>query len=768
MAGFLQELKRRKVLRLAAGYIVASWVLLQAADLLSGILELPVWTAKLVFVILVVGFVPSLVLAWAYDLTAGGVEATADADGGRTGKRHDPIILAIGMALVGLAAGGWWYSGKDFRWARTEAIPAIETLLENGDTESAFAIALQVEAIIPKDSEMAEIWERFSWTTSIPSKPPGATVYRRAYGDPDAEWLELGVTPLYDIHVPIGPSVLRFEAPGHLSLLRVIGGGMASVVELPVQEVPVAGFVSVNPERFQLETESSLPAGMVRVPEGTASINGESVAFRSFLLGRYEVTNKEYQEFVDAGGYRRQDLWEHEFIEEGVALPFEAATAKFVDSTGRPGPSTWMAGSYPAGTEDLPVSGVSWYEAAAYARFVGRDLPTIHHWRRAFAIALLAYALPASNVDRDGIAAVGEHLGIGWTGTYDMAGNVREWCYNATEEGEKVIVGGAWNDAPYFVEESLSTPFRLPAFNRAPINGFRLAAISDEANVLATTRRPIADSEPAPFLEPISDDVFAAKLSEFDYDHSPLNADIDETVEFRYWTRQRITIDTPDGEGRMPIYLYLPKSSASRYQTLVYWPGASTYLLDSVDLVRFQLDFALRNGRAVAVPVMKGMFNRKQPAWPDWETHSGRNLAIEQVREFRRAIDYLETRQDIESDKLAYVGFSWGGRVGAIILAVEDRLKVGVLNQAGINASDHPDINVVNFLPRVHVPVLQFSGRYDTDFRYETSSKPFFERLGTRPQDKKHVVEPTGHYVAPAVVTGETLDWLDKYLGPVD
>ena len=94
-------------------------------------------------------------------------------------------------------------------------------------------------------------------------------------------------------------------------------------------------------------------------------------------------------------------------------------------------------------------------------------------------------------------------------------------------------------------------------------------------------------------------------------------------------------------------------------------------------------------------------------------------------------------------EKLGYYGHSWGGRVGAIVLAVEPRLKVGVLNQAGINAGDHPDINVSHFLPRVDAPVLHFSGRYDTDFRFESSSKPFFDRLGTPPEHKKHVVSPT-------------------------
>jgi len=49
-----------------------------------------------------------------------------------------------------------------------------------------------------------------------------------------------------------------------------------------------------------------------------------------------------------------------------------------------------------------------------------------------------------------------------------------------------------------------------------------------------------------------------------------------------------------------------------------------------------------------------------------------------------------------------------------------------------------------------------------------TLSKPFFELIGKGAEYKKHVVEPTGHFVPPAIVKGETLDWFDKYLGPVE
>ena len=762
MGNLLGELKRRKVLRVGAAYIVSSWVLLQVADLLTDILELPEWAPKLVFLILIVGFIPALILSWAFDVTPDGVRG----EGGESGK--GPIVVSVLLVVAGLAAGGWWYSGKDVRWARDTAIPEIESLLEAGDTEAAYSIATRVETTIPGDPVMAELWKSIGWKTTIQSVPPGATVFRRAYDRPELEWQELGQTPLHDVHVPFGVSQLRFEADGYLPLLRVIGGGMQFAVDLPLEEQPKAGFISVNPEKYVLETDETLPAGFVRVPGWSALVEGELVEFREFFLGRFEVTNREYQEFVEAGGYRRRDLWQHEIVDDAGELTFDEAMALFVDSTGRPGPSTWVGGTYPEGEDDYPVAGVSWYEAEAYARFAGFELPTIHHWRRAFAVATLAWELPASNIEGEQAIAAGESAGIGWTGTFDMLGNVREWCFNIVPDGQRALVGGAWDDAAYMIENSISIPHALAPMDRSSRNGIRLAATKDESPLVRLAREPVVGPELTLIPDPVSDEVFAARLCNYDYDHSELNAVIEDTAEFRYWSRQRVTIDTSDGTDRIPVYLYLPKRESSRHSAIMFWPGASSYVFDSLDQTRFVLDFLVRNGRAVVMPILDGMYERRATTWPDWSTHSGRDLAIEEVREFRRVIDYLETRPDIEIEKLGYSGYSWGGRVGAIVLAVEERFKVGILNQAGINPDVHADIDVVHFLPRVSAPVLHFSGRYDTDFRFETSSKPFFDRLGTPDEHKRHVVEPTGHFVSPAVVKGETLDWLDKYLGPVE
>jgi cephalosporin-C deacetylase-like acetyl esterase len=142
---------------------------------------------------------------------------------------------------------------------------------------------------------------------------------------------------------------------------------------------------------------------------------------------------------------------------------------------------------------------------------------------------------------------------------------------------------------------------------------------------------------------------------------------------------------------------------------------------------------------------------------------------IKWVKDFSRSIDYLETRPDINSAKLGYYGASWGGALGGIIPAVEERLKVSVLIIGGFHPwnSAFPEADVRNYVPRVKIPVLMLNGKYDMIFPYEKAVKPFFDLLGTNENDKKLLLYDTDHFVPKSEMIKETLNWLDKYLGPV-
>ena len=103
-----------------------------------------------------------------------------------------------------------------------------------------------------------------------------------------------------------------------------------------------------------------------------------------------------------------------------------------IDSTGTPGPASWELGSYRDGEENFPVTGISWYEAQAYARFKGNILPPMYHWAKAafppteIGAPISPVLLKRSNFSNKSVQEVGGR-GIGAHGTYDMAGNIREW-----------------------------------------------------------------------------------------------------------------------------------------------------------------------------------------------------------------------------------------------------------------------------------------------------------------------------------------------------
>ena len=173
--------------------------------------------------------------------------------------------------------------------------------------------------------------------------------------------------------------------------------------------------------------------GLVRVPGGNLPVNLSGfnsdalVPMETYWIDRSEVTNRAFKEFVDAGGYTSAEHW-HDV---------EAKPSSFRDTTGRPGPSTWVNSGYPEGRADEPVGGVSWYEAAAYCAFRGKALPTVFHWARAalapreITASLGPSIVPLSNFGGKGPAPVGSHQGMGPYGTVDLAGNVREWAWNA-------------------------------------------------------------------------------------------------------------------------------------------------------------------------------------------------------------------------------------------------------------------------------------------------------------------------------------------------
>jgi dienelactone hydrolase len=515
---------------------------------------------------------------------------------------------------------------------------------------------------------------------------------------------------------------------------------------------------------FTLDREASLPADMVHVPGGNVQLfDRKPVGLADFWVDKYEVTNRQFKQFVDAGGYRNPRFWREEFIQNGRVLSWEEAMAEFRDSTGRPGPATWEVGQYPSGQDDFPVGGVSWFEAMAYAVFANKQLPTIYQWRRTASPGIYSDVVQFSNFNGHGPVQVGSLEGVGAFGTYDLAGNVREWCWNATGR-RRYILGRGWNEGrSYYLVADAANPF-----DRSPANGFRCAKNPGGPPPVALTRPVDDNSRDHRTEKPVSDAVFRILQGFYTYDRTQLDPVKESLVESsRYWRAEKVSLNAAYDHQRLTAWLYLPRNAKPPYQTVIYYPAGAVYLMPGVDEVEIRgFDFLMKSGRAVLFPIYQGMYDRRpaKALGPSGE----RDTIIQQCKDLQRSVDYLETRADIALDRLGYFGISAGARLGLIFLVQERRIRAATLADGGLSSeSKPPEIDEINFAPRIQIPVLMLNGRYDFPHPLETDQIPLFRLLGTPEKDKRRVLFERGHVGPIQQYIKDTLDWFDKYLGPV-
>lgn len=672
-----------------------------------------------------------------------------------------PVLLSL-LMLVSLFT--WWiHHSSRVRWARNQAVPQIAHLIEEEKLDDAYALAVEAERYIPHDPMLVKFWPDISWSSSISTTPSGASVYRRDYKAPNNAWEFVGRTPVEKRRFPQTDSLWKFELKGYTTVERAT---------FPADEITVT-----------MNEEGKAPAGMVRVelsaspaetrPIRLYGLSGfetlPTVPLSNYWIDKFEVTNAEFKRFVDQGGYEKQEFWKHEFRKDDHVLSWAEAMKLFRDRTGEAGPASWIQGDYPQEQADYPVTGVSWFEAAAYAEFVGKSLPTIYHWVAAAAPQDGPSIIPASNFSGAGPAPKGTYRGMSWSGAFDMAGNVKEWISNVAISGKYYVLGGAWNEPDYtFYDPDARSPF-----DRSANFGFRCAKY-DLTGGSAKAAEPLM-FQPRDYRseKSVSDQLFQVYKSLYSYDKTPLHAVVESIQQTNDWKEEKITFDAAYGGERIIAYLFLPRRASPPFQTVVHFTGVAAFHERSSANLRSgylkDFDFIVKSGRAVMFPVYKGMFERWDDfsAWPKTSSFYRDNV-IAWSKDLGRSIDYLETRPDIDHNNLAYEGVSMGAAMGALLPAVEDRLKALVLISPGFYMQKRfPAADQINFAPRVRKPVLMLNGRFDFIFPVDSSQEPMFRFLGTPTEHKRRVVYDSGHDIPRSEMIKETLNWLNRYLGPV-
>jgi eukaryotic-like serine/threonine-protein kinase len=637
--------------------------------------------------------------------SAGELLAELKAIASATARKRVRVAVAASAVLLAAGAVAIWLGlhYSNIRWARNDALPRARLLAESNKVDAALRVLRRAEVYLGRHPEIEKLRRVYGIPWALQTSPPGVDVYFKPYMAPDAPWEVLGKSPI--------PQVWMEPRPAYR--LRMAKAGFET---LEAALEATSGSDNTRSLSVRLTPKGDGPPGMVFASGGPNPLLPAGAVLPDYWIDKYEVTNRHYNEFIAAGGYRNSGFWTQAFIKDGRTLTFEQAMAEFRDATGRPGPAGWRFGMYPEGTDDFPVTGVSWYEAAAYAEFAAKSLPTTYHWYRASGRdSIFVLMAELSNIGGTGLAKAGSHAGISPVGAYDLAGNVREWCWNALGS-RRYILGGAWDDSG----DTCMNPENRSPFDRAGVNGFR--CIRSVAPVPEALLAPI-DLMPVNHagVAPVSETVFRAYRAMFSYDRTELKPSVESIEEHPQWRKEKITFAAAYGGERVTAYLFLPKSSKPPFQTVVFCPSKLAFdLRDDQHIERPLITFLMLSGRALMYPIYKGTYQRGIGGFPGIvplpgpERSAERDLVVQWRKDLGRAIDYLETRPDIDGNRLAFYGLSLGGFWGPVLTQVEQRFKASVLVAGGLSPwIPLPEIDAVHYLPRNPIPTLLIAGRDD-------------------------------------------------------
>jgi hypothetical protein len=735
-------------------------------------------------------------------------------------RRRRLAMPAVAAAVLVLAAGVWAYWRQGNRaWAR-ENVARVEALAEDERFFEAYDLAVRVKKYLPDDPTLARLMPVISDDLSVHTEPEGASVYLKRFTRDESGRFPprqlVGTTPIEGLEMARGEYVLSVEKEGYTPFQRTIsstldrlenglwkrgeirearldetGGGLklrldaSAPIRVDVKLIEADKmpdrmvFVTGGPGRPR-SAETLVRQGNEYELVGWGRPTSARVRLDDFFIDRYEVTNREYKAFITAGGYRKKQFWKHPFQKDGKELTWEEAIKEFTDRTGLPGPRGWSNQTYPEGKADHPVTDVSWYEAAAYAEFRGKRLPTVFQWEKAardgadtvFWGTVLPWGYSAGGHDNlddranfkgQGTVPVDSlEFGMSPFGCYHMAGNVAEWCRNRRPLGFTTM-GGSWKDMLHLFAHY----GQFPGFYSAPWLGFRCArngpnAVGDQGAMA------INDDEEIPQVKPVGEAQFRPMLRHYEYDKTPLDARVVEVQETEDWRREKVTYRGA-GPDRALGYLWLPKHAPRPLQLINYDPGGASYsgltVPQETEVVCAPF---IKSGRAVFVAVLQGMSERKLPldfVDPKPSSVKFRESVVTESIDQRRGLDYLATRREIDMSKVASFALSAGGN-HIVHRAVETRYRSILILSGGLrNPPDMiPEAAPVNFAPYIKAPKLMLHGRYDEGIPLKTGAEPLFRLLR---EPKRMRLFDSGHFPPMEQWVPVAKEWFDETLGPV-
>ena len=701
-----------------------------------------------------------------------------------SGAKFKRVAAVVGGIVVITAVVGYilYRRNANRERAATDATQVADLAKQRRFFE-AYDLAKNVLTYLPDDPTVKNALPMISDNLTVNSSEADASVYLTRYtaDDPRPAVREfIGKTPIENHTIARGDYLLEVEKDGFAPFRRTISGNPEVYWDLTFNPPPT----TIDVKLFSL---AGIQEKMVFVPGGDYQLaswkkpTSLKVPIADFFIDRYEVSNREFKEFVTAGGYLKKEYWKFSIVRENKTVDWETAISAFKDKTGLPAPRSWTNQAFPDGKADHPVTDITWYEAAAYAEFRGKSLPSIFQWEKAARNGVFTqsadevmpwgYFRPNGKLDRraniagrDTVPVDSNDFGMSPFGCYNMAGNAAEWCANETDEGFSTA-GGSWSDPSY----NFGSISSYPGDYSSSKLGFRCVK---NAGPEGADRDKIDIAHAVPIYRSTSDPQFQTIKAFYRYDRIQLDSKVLDTIETADWRREKIEYRGGNDEKAI-AYLYLPKNTRPPYQVIQYLPAGDVYGGFTTLPVHVETFAAsqIKAGRAVFAVVLKGFIEREYPEdykpAPERSVRYRDNL-IQNAQDLHRGLDYLETRADIDNDRIAFWGYSTGAEFGIIFTSLEPRIKTVVLMAVGLSRGNNnrvEEANAGNFAAHIKTSKLVINGRYDEQYSWRIETEPLFKLL-TEP--KQLIQYDGGHTPPPEIAVPAITKWLDEKLGSVN
>ena len=741
-----------KYIQLVGGFVAIVFGVLQGIDWIFNKYEIDSFYFNLILLILISTFILSVVVYFR--------KRSKSSKQNKKLSKKSKAGLLIGVFLTAVLIIIFIYFFRKINTNQNlvnQTIPEIIDLYDNGKINQVFSKTKSLLSKYPNNKILKNYFEKSSGYAYLKTNLDGVKVSIQ-YGN-DSIYQLIGKTPIDSFIVPWSVRSHKIKLEYGDKIFFENGKRFHNYI-LPDPEITYP-----NNHKIVLGTKINLM--------WFQGLEFREINLPPFSISKNEVSNLEYQKFVDAGGYENPRYWDFPLKVGEKIYDFNNSVKFFTGKYGKLGPANWTYGKYPEGLENHPVTGISWFEARAYANFKGLSIPNVYEWLYASGASrslIDTNVTNNSNYNSSVTREVSSDKGA-YNGLNNIAGNVKEWVSNPYGENKEKysVLGGSYLEFPY----TYNNFYSLKPLDRTVGNGIRLVKkLSNKSSELDSKIIPEYNRNSDDLVD-ISDEVFEIYKSQFDYDNRPLNSKTENIDGFQEgYTAQRFEMETTyESDEKLFGYIVFSNKFTKQYNPLIIFPSAASIgrntdkSLPNNLLNRFK--YLIDEGYAIVHPIYKNTYSRQKnykTFWPD-ASDVYKNTIVSIGQDFKRSIDYIESRNDFKIGNLSYFGYSWGSTTSNYLLAIDNRIKSAFICVGGLMMQkSKKEVEAHYYLRRIKVPILHIAGKLDGIFGYDETFVPWKNLVGTEEKDLKIIeLENIGHGIPNDTIIKYHQNWIENY-----